>query len=458
MHDLIIIGGGPAGYLAAERAGQAGMNTLLIEKRALGGVCLNEGCIPSKALLYSAKIYDSAKNGGSYGVHTEDIRLGHGEVVARKNKVVNTLTSGIKSMLASNKVEVVNGAGVLTGKNADGSFSVVVSGQSYAARRVLIATGSEPILPPIPGLHESLLSGFALTNREVLDLPAAPEHLVIVGGGVIGLEMASYYMSAGSKVTVVEMVGSIGGPLDEDIAAILLKNLKAKGIVFELNAKVVSIEATQEGGCVVFERDGERYEVPADKALVSIGRRPTISGFGIETVGMNAPKRIEVDRFMQTCVPNLYAAGDVTGEMLLAHVAYRQAEVAVAHMLGRREVMRYDAVPSVIYTAPEVGSIGETAKSAKQKQYEIACAKLPMNYSGRYLAENHSGNGICKLIVDKRTRRIIGCHIIGSYASEIISTVAALMESCATVERAKAVIFPHPTVGEIIKEAFTFVL
>jgi len=449
MYDLIVLGGGPAGYLGAERAGHAGLNTLLIESRALGGVCLNEGCIPSKALLYSAKVFDNARHGEAYGVHTSDIALNHGEVITRKNKVVKTLTAGVRKTLTDCGVQIVQGVGYISGREPDGSFRVAVNSETCAGRRLLVATGSEPVLPPIPGLQDSLKSGLAMTNREILDLPSVPEKLVIVGGGVIGLEMAGYYAAAGAKVTVVEMLGFIGGPIDSDISAILQKNLAAKGIIFELNARVVSI-----GAEVVFERDGKQTAVPADKVLVSIGRRPVVSGFGAENIGLDAgSKRIITDRHMQTGIPNVYAAGDVTGEVMLAHVAYRQSEAAVSHMLGKRGAMRYDVIPSVIYTSPEVCSIGETERGAREKGLDIEAVKLPMNFSGRYLAENQKGDGICKLIADRRSRRILGFHMIGSYASEIAMSAAVMMDACVTVDRAKTMIFPHPTVGEIIREA-----
>jgi len=449
MYDLIVLGGGPAGYLGAERAGHAGLNVLLIESRALGGVCLNEGCIPSKSLLYSAKIFDNARHGEAYGVHTADISLNHKEVIARKNKVVRTLTAGVRKTLTDCGVKIIQETGYIAGRDADGSFRVTAGGETHTGRRLLIATGSEPVLPAIPGLKDSLASGLAMTNREILDLPSVPERLAIVGGGVIGLEMAGYYAAAGAKVTVVEMLDAIGGPIDSDIAVILQKNLAAKGIVFELGAKVISI-----GAEVIFERGGKQTAVPADKVLVSIGRRPVVAGFGLENIGLDAgAKRIITDPHMQTGIPNAYAAGDVTGEVMLAHVAYRQSETAVNHMLGNSDAMRYDAIPSVIYTSPEVGSVGETERGAREKGLDIEAVKLPMNFSGRYLAENQRGDGICKLIADRRSRRILGCHIIGSYASEIIVSAAMLIDARVTVDRARTMIFPHPTVGEIIREA-----
>jgi len=449
MKDLIILGGGPAGYTAGERAGRAGMDALLIENRALGGVCLNEGCIPTKTFLYSAKIYENAKHGEPYGVRTTDISLDHAAVLARKNKVVKTLTAGVKAALAKVNVPVITGAGVIKGRNADGSFIMAVNGEEYVSRRLLVATGSVPVLPPIPGLSDSLASGLALTNREILDLTAPPEKLVVIGAGPVGLEMASYFASAGSAVTVIEMLDAVGGPIDRDIAVILQKNLEKKGVKFELSAKAVSI-----GNEVTYEKDGQTRKTSADKILFSIGRRPFTERLGLENIGLTDVKNgVKTDLFMRAGVPGVYAAGDVTNRTMLAHVAYRQAAAAVNHMTGVSDPVRYDAVPACIYTSPETGAVGETEESARKNGYGVLAATLSMNYSGRYLAETEKGDGIIKLITDKKTRRILGCHIIGPYASEIIVAAGILIEQNATVERAGRTIFPHPTVGEIIREA-----
>lgn len=448
-YDLIVLGGGPAGYLAAERAAAAKLNVLLIEKRSVGGVCLNEGCIPSKSLLYSAKILDNAKHGEKYGVIVKGIELDHKKVIERKNKVVSTLVSGIKSALKAHKVTIIEGVGVISKKTAEG-YSVEVNGEAYSASRLLIATGSMPVVPPIKGVAEGIKSGFVLTNREILDLESVPKELVIIGGGVIGLEMASYYNSAGSNVTVIEMLENIGGANDIDLMKILLKNYKEKGITFELGAKVT--ELTDD--TVIFERDGNTQTVKANKVLLSIGRKPVISDIGLENIGVEIQNNaVKTDRYMKTNIPNVYAAGDITGSYMLAHVAYREAEVAVNNMLSKRDTMRYDAVPSVIYTTPEVAAVGETEQTAKQKGLDVEVTSLTMKYSGRYVAENENGDGICKMVFDKKTKRILGCHIIGSYASEIIMSAVIMIESCMSVERAKEFIFPHPCVCEIIRES-----
>ena len=281
MYDLIILGGGPAGYLAAERAGHAKLSTCLFEMNALGGVCLNEGCIPSKALLYSAKVYDYALHGEKYGVKTENASLDHKAVVARRGKVVRTLVSGVGAKMKGAGVTVVKERASIVGR-VEGGYEVEAAGQKYQAKRLLIATGSSPSLPPIPGLKEGIEAGYLLTNREVLTLDAVPERLAIIGGGVIGLEMAAYYATAGSKVTVIEMLDHIAGATDREISAMLQKEYEKKGVTFLLSTKVVSIAE----GKIACEAGGKPLEVPFDKALVSIGRRANIKGIGLENLGV----------------------------------------------------------------------------------------------------------------------------------------------------------------------------
>lgn len=449
LYDLIVLGGGPGGYLAAERAGHAGLKTLLIEKRAVGGVCLNEGCVPSKALLYSAKVYDYAKHGDHYGVTCENVKFDHAFAMKRKDKVVSTLVGGIKAGLKANKVTLVEGEGTIMGRDAEG-FILKVGEEEYKGAKLLIATGSMPVVPPIPGVKEGMESGMVMTNREILSIPEIPENLVIIGGGVIGLEMASYFNSVGSKVTVVEMMPKIAGATDAEISNILLKSYQEKGVDFKLGCKVV--EVTKDS--VKYEKDGKTESVKADKVLLSIGRRPVTQGIGLENIGVATERgAIITDRYSKTNVAGVYAAGDVNGRMMLAHVAYREAEVAINNILGKRDIMRYDAVPSVIYTNPEVGCVGETEESAKAKGIDVEVANITMNYSGRYVAENEGGKGICKVIVDKKHSRLIGAHMIGNYASEIIFGAGIMIETEMRVDDIKEIIFPHPTVCEILREA-----
>lgn len=450
VYDLIVIGGGPAGYLAAERAGHAGLNTLVIEKREFGGVCLNEGCVPSKTFLNSAKVVDYANHAENYGVKVQGkAAVDQKAVVARKNGVVKMLVSGVKAGLKKNKVTTKNAEAYIEGKCAEG-YTVKAGDEKFVGKRLLIATGSMPVVPPITGLKEEIASGLVLTNREILDLEEIPGTLVVIGGGVIGLEMASYFSSVGSKVIVVEMLDKIAGPTEKEISSILQKSLERKGVVFNLGCKVTAIE--KDG--VVFERNGKSEKVNADKILLSIGRRAVTKDLGLENIGVNVERgAIVTDDRMMTNVANVYATGDVNGKVMLAHTAYRESEVAVNNMLGKKDIMRYNVIPSVIYTNPEVGSVGETEESAKAKGLDVKVVSIPMTYSGRYIAENTVLDGICKLVVNKKTNTLIGAHVIGSYAGEFIVAVSAMIDLEVDIENIKKLVFPHPTVCEIVREA-----
>jgi len=447
MFDLIVLGGGPAGYLAAERAAHGGLKTAVIEKRALGGVCLNEGCIPSKALLNSAKIYEHAKEGKKYGISAADVKLDQKAVVDRRGKVVKTLVAGVGAKMKGAGVTVITENGKIAGR-ADGGYKVVAGDKEYTATKLLIATGSSALVPPIPGVRENI-GDFVLTNREILELPEVPEKLAIIGGGVIGLEMAAYYCVAGAKVTVIEMMDHIAGPTDREISTMLQKEYAKKGVDFKLNTKVVAVEP----GKVVCEADGKTIEVPADKVLLSIGRRANTADIGLETIGVELNRGvIVVDDCGRTNVEGVYAAGDCIGKIMLAHTAYREAEVAVNTMLGKKDKMRYHANPSVIYTHPEVASCGLTEEEVKAKGIDYEVKKLSMRYSGRFIAENEGEDGICKVIINKKHRNIIGVHMLGNSSSEAIWGAAAMIENELRVKDAKEIIFPHPTVSEIIRE------
>ena len=446
--DLIVIGGGPGGYLAAERAAHAGLKTLLFEKRSLGGVCLNEGCIPSKALLNSAKMYNHALHGAAYGVTCSDVKLDQAAVVARKSKVVKTLVSGVRAKMKASGVTVIMEEATVQGKTADG-FSVTAAGENYTAKRLIIATGSSAVVPPIPGVREHLGS-FVLTNREVLDLQQIPQKLTVIGGGVIGLEMAAYYATVGSQVTVVEMLDHIAGATDREISAMLQKQLEQKGIKFLLSHKCLAVEPSV---VRVETPDAQQIAIQADKVLLSIGRRPNCEGIGLENIGVSFDKKgIQTDAMGRTNVPDVYAIGDVNGHHMLAHTAYREAEVAVNTILGKQDFMRYHANPAVIYTQPEVSSVGKTEEECREKGIDYEVKKLPMVYSGRFVAENEDADGLCKILIDKKRRTILGVHLIGAYSGEIIWGAAQMLEMQMRVTDARQIIFPHPTVSEIIRE------
>ena len=446
--DVLIIGGGPAGYLAAERAAESGLSVVLFEARALGGVCLNEGCIPTKTYLYSAKLYENALNGINYGVNAINITLDHNAVVNRKDNVVKTLVSGVESKMKHRKVNVIKSRAQVTGKS-DGRFNVEASGASYSGRYLLIAAGSKPIIPAIPGMSEAIEGGFAMTSREILELREIPRKLCIIGAGIIGLEMAAYFATAGAKVNVIEMQNKIAGYMDAEISDMLMKELQKKGVDFWLGCKTTEIAQ----GIVVYEHGGKVEKLEADAVLVSVGRRPGVDNLGLEALGVYTKQgAIVTDNNLRTNISGVYAIGDVNGKSMLAHTAYREAEAAINHILQKKDHMRYDAIPSVIYTSPEVGSVGETEESAAKKGIEFYVKKKSMRHSGRFVAENEKADGLCKLLFEKTTNRLIGAHLIGSYASEIIYGASMMIESRWPVDDLKEIVFPHPSVSEIVRE------
>ena len=448
QYDLLVLGGGPGGYLAAERAAQKGLKTLLFEKRALGGVCLNEGCIPTKTLLNSAKTYEHALHSSAYGVFCTDVRYDQAAVIRRKDKVVRTLVAGIKSKMKAAGVTVVDEEAKITGKDENG-ITLTADGKAYAGKNLIIATGSSASIPPIAGVKEHFGS-FVLSSREILELTEIPRKLTVIGAGVIGLEMAAYFAGIGSEVTVVEMLPHIAGATDREIAAYLQKELSKKGIRFLLEHTCLKIE---DGAVFVADKAGQKQRLAADKVLLSIGRRPNCENIGLESVGVVYDRGgIRTDAFCRTNVPGIYAVGDVNGHHMLAHTAYREAEVAVNNISGKPDTMRYHANPAVIYTQPEVAGVGKTEEECKEKAIDYEVCKLSMRYSGRFVAENEGGDGLCKIIVDKKRRTILGVHLIGAYASEIIWGAAELIEAHFRVEDARQIIFPHPTVSEIIRE------
>ena len=447
--DLLVLGGGPGGYLCAERAAQNGMKVAVFEKKALGGTCLNEGCIPTKTFLNSSKMYRHAKESEAFGVTAENVKYDHAKVVERKDKVVKTLVAGVGATMKGNKVTVVTADAKIAGKG-DNGFKVEADGTVYEGTRLCIASGSETVVPPVPGLKEGLESGFVVTNREVLDEKKLPEKLVVIGGGVIGLEMAYYFLSVGVSVTVIEMMPKIAGATDDEICKVLTDAFSKKGMEFKLTCKVLEVKADS----VIYEENGEKKEIKCDKVLLSAGRKPQTAGIGLETLQIDMDRAaIKTDRHLCTNVSGVYAVGDCNGKLMLAHTAYREAEVAVNHMLGKADEMRYDVVPSVIYTDPEVASVGYSKDDAEKKGMKVKEIKLPMSYAGRYLAETEGGKGFIKLVVDTDKKRLVGCHMVGSYASEIIMTATMMVDTEMTPNRLQKLVFPHPTVAEIIREA-----
>lgn len=449
-YQVAIIGGGPAGYTAAETAGKAGLSVVLFEKQSLGGVCLNEGCIPTKTLLYSAKTYDSARHASKYAVNVAEVSFDLSKIIARKQKVVRKLVLGVKGKLTANNVTIVNGEASIIDKN-----HILCGDETYECDNLLLCTGSETFIPPIPGVDAVPY----WTHRDALDNKELPESLAVIGGGVIGMEFASFFNSLGVEVTVIEMLDEILGGMDKELSAMLRAEYAKRGIKFMLGTKVVSLneslsEERQAQVEVSYENAEGAGSVTADKLLMSVGRRPVMKGFGLENLNPEKTERgsIRVDGQMRTSVPGVYACGDLTGFSLLAHTAVREAEVAVHTILDEKDCMSYKAIPGVVYTNPEIAGVGDTEESLQKKGVSYRTVKLPMAYSGRFVAENEGVNGMCKLLLAEDDT-VLGAHLLGNPASEIVTLAGMAVELGLTAAEWKRIVFPHPTVGEIFKEA-----
>ncbi|MCC7175767.1 MAG: dihydrolipoyl dehydrogenase [Bryobacterales bacterium] len=442
MYDLIVLGAGPGGYEAAARAGRMGKKTAIIEKQYLGGTCLNVGCIPTKVFLKSSKLYTDCQNGSVYGVRVSSVQFDLAALVERKNQVVGALTQGVETLLKRSKVEVIRGEGKLTSRS-----TLQVGSESYEAKNILIATGSRPARPPIKGLD----SPGVLDSNSVFGLTALPGRVAIIGGGYIGLEFASFFAGAGSRVTVFEMLPQIAAGCDGDISRRLLDALQKQGIEIKTSCKVNAVS----GRAVEYEdSEGVTASLEADCVLNATGRAPVVEGIGLETAGVDFDHRgIKTSERGKTNVPGVWACGDVTGRRLLAHAATREGLVAVANMFGGDERVRYDAIPSVIYTHPEVSSAGKTEEELKAQGVEYKKSTVPMALAGRFLIENPGGSGIVKVLVGAKYGEILGVHMLGDLSSEFIVAAAAMIETEMCASDVAEIVFPHPTVSEALKEA-----
>ncbi len=442
---LAIIGGGPAGYTAAEKASKAGKDVVLFEQNALGGTCLNVGCIPTKSLLYGAKQYFNATHAQKYGVTAAQVAFDFGAMQKRKTIVVRKLVAGIKARLNNEHCTVVNGVAyprpLPEGKG--GGFVISCNEAEYEAENLMICTGSTNFVPPIPGIKDNPA---VWDSTNALAATELPKSIIIVGGGVIGMEFATLYHELGVPVTVIEAMPTILPNLDPEVVQILLEKYKKAGINILTETKVESLD----GGKVT--ANGEVYE--AEKVLVSVGRRANLQG--LEALNDIELERgaIKIDEFCKTNLPNVYACGDVTGKIMLAHVASRQAEVAVGRMLKEIPLQRiaYNAIPSVVYTNPEIASVGITEAQAESMSIPVEVKKLPMTFSGRFMAENEGETGLCKMIVDAKNHSVLGVHCIGNPCSEFISAASFAVRNGYTVPEFRQVVFPHPTVSEILHE------
>ena len=460
MFDTIIIGGGPAGYLAAQRLGQQKKKVLLIKDQHLGGTCLNLGCIPTKTLLHSAKIYAHAKemekNEAIFGVKAQAVSYDWAAIQNRKNDVVNKLRCGIESRMKRFGVEVLNEWGEILeapAGNKPGKVRSISPNKSidHEGKTILLCTGAVPVIPLIPGTKNNPL---ILDSTGLLAVETVPRRLVIIGGGVIGVEFAGLFSAFGSEVTVIEMMDEILPFMDREQTPLFRRAMNKTS--FKLGCKVEKIETS----LVHFtDKDGKTESKEAGLILMAAGRRPLIEGWGAEAAGIDtSPKGISVDDRMRTNISGIWAAGDVTGKSFLAHSAYRMAEVAAADILGvldgttSKDRMRYNAIPWAVYGLTEAAGVGITEQEIENQA--ILKASLPMRFSGRFIAENtNADQGAVKIIADAKDRRILGIHAVGAYASEFIWGGAALIEQEFRIDEVKQLIFPHPTAAELIRDA-----
>ena len=441
-HFLAIIGGGPAGYTAAEKASKAGKDVVLFEQNAVGGTCLNVGCIPTKSLLYGTKQYYNATHAQKYGVMAENVTFDYAAMQKRKTIVVRKLVAGIKQRLNNEHCTLVSGAAKVLSRT-DELVTIQCGEETYEAENLLICTGSTNFVPPIPGIKDNPAVWDSTDALAATELPAS---IIIVGGGVIGMEFATLYHELGVPVTVIEAMPTILPNLDQEVVSVLLDKYRKAGINILTSTKVESLD----GGKVI--ANGEVYE--AEKVLVSVGRRANLQG--LETLNDLELNRgaIVIDEFCKTNLPNVFAAGDVTGKIMLAHVAARQAEVCIGRLLKQIPLQRiaYNAIPSVVYTNPEIASVGITEQQAAELNITPEVRKLPMTFSGRFMAENEGETGLCKMIIDSKTQMVLGVHMIGNPCSEFISAASFAVRNGYTVPEMEQIVFPHPTVSEILHE------
>ena len=445
---LAIIGGGPAGYTAAEKASKAGKDVVLFEQNAVGGTCLNVGCIPTKSLLYGAKQYYNATHAQKYGVTAENVAFDFAAMQKRKTIVVRKLVAGIKQRLNNEHCTLVSGAAAVVSRT-DELVTVSCNGETYEAENLLICTGSTNFVPPIPGIKEN---EYVWDSTDALAATELPKSIIIVGGGVIGMEFATLYHELGVPVTVIEAMTTILPNLDQDIVNVLLEKYKKAGINILTSTKVESIEGGKVN--VKSQISNEQLQISAERILVSVGRRANLQGLeALNDLELNR-RAIIVDEFMKTNLPNVYACGDVTGKIMLAHVAARQAEVMVGRLLKQIPLQRiaYNAIPSVVYTNPEIASVGVTELQAAELNIETEVRQLPMTFSGRFMAENEGETGLCKLVLDTKKQTILGVHCIGNPCSEFIAAASFAVRMGYTTAEFEQVVFPHPTVSEILHE------
>ena len=448
--DLCVIGTGPGGYIAAVRAAQLGMKVAVVEREELGGICLNRGCIPTKAMLRSAEVLHLAEHANEYGVLAENVSFDFEKVVNRREKVVKQLTGGVGSLFKSYGIEVIKGSGRL----AQGG-QVVVSGatdDTVNARNVILATGSVPAKLPIPGAD----GPGVIDSDGALALKEVPKSMLIIGGGAVGSEWACVFSSFGTKVSLVEMMPTLLPLEDEDMGRTLARSLQRQGVTVHTEAKLEEIAAGDDGQSVgvLTLKDGKQERIAAEKILVGVGRKPNTDGLALDAAGVKTDRRgfVEVDDYLRTNVPNVYAIGDITGKQLLAHLASHQGVVAAEAIAGKAHPMDYKVVPACTYTHPEVASVGMSEKKAREAGYDVQVGRFPFQANGRALTYGDV-DGLVKIVADAKYGELLGVHIIGPQASELIPEAALGIRLEATLADLSGPIHAHPTLAEAVMEA-----
>lgn len=448
--DVLVIGAGPGGYVAAIRAAQLGKRTLVVDKEFLGGVCLNIGCIPSKALISASKLYRKAHEATEIGITFSDVSVDWQKLLQWKRAVVKKLTDGVGVLLKGNKADVLMGTAKLTGPHSAEVRAANGSTETVTFQSCILATGSYPL--ELPGFKFD--GKRVVSSTEALEFPARPKSLVIVGGGVIGLEMACFFANFGTKITVLELLPQLLPGTDAEIARTIERLLRKRGVEVYLEAKAKSATPSRDSVKVAFEAAGQAQEVEADACLVAVGRRALTEGLGLEAVGVQRhPKGwVQVNNKLQSNVPHIYAIGDLVGPPQLAHKASKEGIVAAEIIAGKPSLRDFASIPNVIFTDPEIATAGLSEEEAKQAGHDVGVGKFPFSANGRAMTALET-DGFAKVVFDRRTRLLLGLHIIGPEATDLISEAALALEMGATVEDVAFAIHPHPTLGEVVMEA-----
>jgi dihydrolipoamide dehydrogenase len=455
-YEAIVIGGGPGGYVAAIRLGQLGVKTLCVEKEAMGGVCLNWGCIPSKALIAAANLAEKVRNAGHMGITVKDLEVDVAKMQEWKEGIVHKLTSGVTSLVKGNNGDIVMGTATVTSPTTVEVVTSEGKTETYAAGKgIIVATGTQMIT--IPGFEPD--GEVVITAREAVSLQSAPESMLLIGGGVIGLELGMVYQKLGTKITVVELMDQLLPGTDPDLVKVVQKHLKAGGAEVHLKSKAVSLDKSGGKAKVKIDTEGKEQVIEAEKVLVAVGFKPNSGGIGLDKLGVKLDDRghIAIDEQMRTNVPTIFAIGDVAGTPYLAHKASKEGEIAAEVIAGHKAAADYRAMPAAIFTDPEIATVGLTETEAKDQGKKVKIGKFPFAASGRAMAVSET-DGFIKVLIDEEDNQLLGVAIVGPEASDLISESALALEMCAFAEDVALTVHPHPTLGEGVMEAFKHAL